>query len=132
LIAIFPVGKVESVAESVASSATHYSVAFEMKLADNMYPGKGYSTHFKAANTELSNAMSSDATFANSMSDLGITIPRSSTGTVLGKSPVGWVWHHNVEAGVMQLVPKVQHTTGSSFWGIMHPGGVGGMSIWGK
>jgi hypothetical protein len=48
----------------------------------------------------------------------------------LGKSPANWVWHHDVEAGVMQLVPKSQHTTGSIFWNTLHPNGVGGMSIW--
>jgi len=76
--------------------------------------------------------MASDATFANSMSELGISIPRSSTGSILGKSPANWVWHHDVGVGVMQLVPKAQHTTGSMFWNTMHPGGLGGMSIWGK
>jgi RHS repeat-associated protein len=118
-------------AKGVATGA-QYSVAFETKLANNLYPGKGYYTHFKAANTSLSNAMASDAAFANSMSKLGISIPRSSTGSILGKSPANWVWHHDVGAGVMQLVPKAQHTTGSMFWNTMHPGGVGGMSIWGR
>lgn len=119
-------------AAKAAPSGAQYSVAFEMKLANNLYPGKGYFTHFKAANTSLSSAMISDATFANSMSRLGISIPRSSTGAILGKSPAGWVWHHDVGAGVMQLVPKVQHTTGSIFWNTLHPGGAGGMSIWGR
>ncbi|MDR7212727.1 HNH endonuclease [Flavobacterium piscis] len=117
-------------AKGVASGA-QYSVAFETKLASNLYPGKGYYSHFKAANTSLSNAMG-DGAFANSMSKLGISIPRSSTGSILGKSPANWVWHHDVGAGVMQLVPKAQHTTGSLFWNTLHPGGVGGMSIWGK
>ena len=76
--------------------------------------------------------MASDAAFANSMSKLGISIPHSSTGSILGKSPANWVWHHDVGAGVMQLVPKAQHTTGSIFWNTMHHGGVGGMSIWGR
>ncbi|MGJ1323034.1 HNH endonuclease [Sphingobacterium faecium] len=120
-----------NVAKGVGTGA-QYSVAFETKLASNLYPGKGYYTHFKAANTSLSNAIASDAAFANSMSKLGISIPRSSTGNILGKSPVNWVWHHDVGAGVMQLVPKTQHTTGSMFWNTLHPGGVGGMSIWGR
>ncbi len=124
-------GLVSNAAKTGATGA-QYSVAFETKLASNLYPGKGYYTHFKAANTSLSNAMASDAAFANSMSKLGISIPRSSTGSILGKSPTNWVWHHDVGAGVMQLVPKAQHTTGSMFWNTMHPGGVGGMSIWGR
>jgi len=76
--------------------------------------------------------MDSDAVFANSMSTLDISIPRSSTGAILGKSPTGWVWHHDIGAGVMQLVPKAQHTTGSMFWNTLHPNGVGGFAIWGK
>ena len=76
--------------------------------------------------------MATDARFASSMSQLGITIPRSSTGSILGKSPTDWVWHHDVGTGVMQLVPKSQHTIGSSFWNTLHPGGRGGFSIWGK
>jgi len=114
------------------STGSFYSVAFEVKLPSNLYPGKGYYSHFKAANVSLSEAMASDASFGSSISKLGIDIPRSSTGSILGKSPTGWVWHHNMEAGVMQLVPKIQHSTGSMFWNTMHPGGVGGMSIWGR
>lgn len=76
--------------------------------------------------------MASDAAFSSSMSKLGISIPRSSTGSILGKSPTNWVWHHDINTGVMQLVPKTQHTFGSPFWNTMHPGGVGGMSIWGR
>jgi hypothetical protein len=50
----------------------------------------------------------------------------------LGKSPANWVWHHDMENGMMQLVPKYQHTVGSSFWSTLHPGGIGGFAIWGK
>jgi hypothetical protein len=124
--------KAPAAAEGGATGA-HYSVAFETKLATNLYPGKSYYMHFKAANTALSNAMASDADFANSMSKLGISIPYASRGRIiLGNSPANWVWHHDVGAGVIQLVPKAQHTTGSIFWNTMHPGGVGGMSIWGR
>jgi hypothetical protein len=56
----------------------------------------------------------------------------SPAGSILGKSPANWVWHHDISEGVMQLVPKSQHTIGSSFWDILHPGGRGGFSIWGK
>lgn len=117
---------------TAAKGGAQCSVAFETKLASNLYPGKGYYSHFKSANTSLSNAMASDAAFSGSMSKLGISITRSATGNILGKSPANWVWHHDVGAGVMQLVPKAQHTTGSMFWNTIHPGGVGGMSIWGR
>lgn len=122
---------VSNTAKKVASS-TQYSVAYEMKLTNNSYPGVYRGAHFLEANKALSSTMTSDAAFANSMSKLGISIPRSSTGSILGRSPSGWVWHHDINAGVMQLVPKTQHTVGSSFWNTLHPNGVGGFSIWGK
>jgi RHS repeat-associated protein len=114
------------------ATGAQYSVAYEMKLASNLYPGKSYYTHFQAANKSLSNAMASDAAFSTTISKLGITIPRSSTGTIGGTSPTNWVWHHDINAGVMQLVPKSQHTLGSTFWKTMHPNGMGGMAIWGN
>ncbi|WP_018475464.1 HNH endonuclease [Echinicola pacifica] len=118
----------------ILPSGEFYSVTFESNLPTNLYPGGNYRAHFQAANTSLSNALSSDATFANSMTKLGISVPRSSTGSILGKSPRNWVWHHDVNAGVMQLVPKFQHPSipGGKFWNTMHPDGKGGMSIWNK
>jgi RHS repeat-associated protein len=114
------------------ADGSFYSVAFETELAANLYSGKGYYSHFKAANTALSKMMTGDAQFATSMSELGIEVPTSSIGGILGKSPTNWVWHHDIGEGIMQLVPKVQHTQSSAFWGTMHPGGVGGMALWGK
>ncbi|UZT98210.1 HNH endonuclease [Chryseobacterium fluminis] len=105
-----------------------------MKLENDLLK-RGYYTHFKSANTSLANAIASDAKFAAGISDLGIKIPTSATGNILGKSPTNWVWHHDIGEGVMQLVPKSQHPSipGGSFWKIMHPNnGKGGMSIWGK
>lgn len=133
-VAFFPFGSQLKLATKTVGSGAQYSVAFEMKLASNLYPGGSYRAHFQAANTSLSNAMASDAVFANSMSKLGISIPRSSSGSILGKSPTNWGWHHDINAGVMQLVPKAQHPSIPSgiFWNTMHPGGKGGMSIWNK
>jgi RHS repeat-associated protein len=127
-----PSALIKQAVSKAAPTGAQYSVAYEMKLAGSMYPGKGYYTHFKAANTSLSNAIALDAKFAKSMTDLGIAVPRSSAGTIMGKSPANWVWHHDVGVGVMQLVPKSQHTTGSIFWNTLHPNGIGGMSLWGK
>ena len=114
------------------ASGSVYSVAYQTTLSSELFPGGSYYGHFKAANTSLSNAMASDAAFSSSMSSLGVSIPRSATGTILGKSPTNWVWHHSVETGVMQLVPKTQHTSGSLFWNTMHPNGLGGMATWNK
>ncbi|WP_278352393.1 DUF6443 domain-containing protein [Chryseobacterium gleum] len=111
---------------------TYYSVAFEMKLAEGSYPGVYRGGHFREANKALEAMMKTDAKFAASIDELGIVIPKSPTGSILGKSPKNWVWHHHVDDGIMQLVPKPQHTVGSSFWKTMHPGNKGGFSIWGK
>ncbi|MBM3857859.1 MAG: hypothetical protein FJ390_07885 [Verrucomicrobia bacterium] len=107
-----------------------YSVAFETKLSSTSYPGATRYMHFKEANTALDAAVEADPTFGK----LGISIPKTSTGSILGKSPENWVWHHDSEPGVMQLVPKNQHPNipGGIFWETMHPGGDGGYSIWGK
>ena len=118
--------------DAAVADGSYYSVAYETKLPSNLYPGKGYYTHFKAANEALHAAIQADPIFASSIQELGITIPRSATGSILGKSPVNWVWHHDIKVGVMQLTLKAQHTTKSIFWDTMHPNGVGGMHLWGK
>ena len=114
------------------ATGTYYSVAFEMKLAEGSYPGVYRGGHFREANKALEAMMKTDAKFAASIDELGIVLPRSPAGSILGKSPKNWVWHHHVDEGIMQLVPKPQHTVGSSFWKTMHPGNKGGFSIWGK
>ena len=101
-----------------------------MKLAGSSYPGLTRYMHFKEANTALDAAMKTNPL----LSELGISVPRTATGTIGGTSPANWVWHHSVDDGVMQLVPKIQHPNipGGIFWETMHPGGSGGYSIWGK
>jgi RHS repeat-associated protein len=127
-------GAATSTAATTTAEATGsvYSVAYETTLSSELFPGGSYYGHFKAANTALNTAIETDATLASSMSELGVSVPRSASGSILGKSPANWVWHHAVGEGVMQLVPKPQHTTGSIFWNTLHPNGVGGMSIWNK
>lgn len=69
-------------------NGSFYSVAFQTELPATLYPGFFRGAHFKEANTALSNVMATDNAFANQMKALGITIPRSSTGTILGRSPI--------------------------------------------
>jgi RHS repeat-associated protein len=108
-----------------------YSVAYEMKLSDDILT-KGYGTHFRAANKSLFAAMTSDATFASQMNEIGVVFKTTTAGKIKWDlSPKNYVWHHDVSPGIMQLVPKVQHTTGSIFWKTLHPNGLGGMAIWG-
>lgn len=61
------------------------------------------------------------------MDSLGVSLEKSGA-----RPPIGWTWHHAAEEGVMQLVPRMQHSPGSEFWNLLHPGSKGGFSIWGK
>jgi hypothetical protein len=104
-----------------------YSVAFETTLSSNLYPGVNASRHLTAANKAMLSTMD-DVTMKN----LNIVMKTRSNGSIImNSSPHNWVWHHDIGTGVMQLVPKAQHTPGSIFWNTLHPGGQGGMSIWG-
>jgi hypothetical protein len=111
-------------AEGVLGSGRAYSVAFETTLEE---VGAGTrAAHFKAANTALSESLS-----AETLEELGISVPRSNAGTILGESPSGWTWHHVPDQpGVMQLVPRAMHQ-GSTWQPLLHPGGVGGFKLWG-
>lgn len=121
---------VKNLTKKTVPSGAYYSVAFEMELAKTSYPGVTRYMHFKEANIALDKSMQTNPM----LKELGITVPRSASGSIIGTSPSNWVWHHNVKGGVMQLVPKSQHPNipGGIFWETMHPGGKGGFSIWGK
>jgi RHS repeat-associated protein len=108
------------------------SVAFETELDANSYPGVSRAAHFQEANENLLQAMESDPQFAQTMQDTGVKLQRTPTGLAPRRPPAGWTWHHADEPGVMQLVPREQHTPGSIFWSILHPGNKGGYAIWGK
>ena len=126
------VAEAESELAIKSGTGAYYSVAFEMELTSDLYPNVYRGAHFKAANEALELALSSDIGLSTSISRLGIAIPKFETGSILGKSPLNWVWHHDAKAGIMQLVPKYQHTINSKFWETLHPNGIGGFSIWGK
>jgi RHS repeat-associated protein len=117
-------------ANTAVPDGKFYSVAFETTLSPTSYPGITRYMHFKEANIALDISMQSNPALAK----LGISVPKSPTGSIIGKSPENWVWHHDTAPGSMQLVPKSQHpnTPGGSFWETLHPGGSGGFSSWGK
>ncbi|NVK52505.1 MAG: HNH endonuclease [Flavobacteriaceae bacterium] len=121
-------------ASSSLPDGSFYSVAFRTKLSPKSYPGVSRYMHFKESNYLLNNAILADKSFAKSMSQLGVEIPLLPSGSFNGISPRGWVWHHNIETGIMELVPKSQHPNvpGGIFWETMHPNRIGGYSIWGK
>jgi len=114
------------------AAADVYSVAYKTRLAPESYPGLSRAAHFQEANGSLLSAMEGDAQFAKSMENLGVSLERTPTGLTPRQSPAGWTWHHADGLGQMELVPRYQHTPGSSFWPILHPNGYGGYFIWGK
>jgi hypothetical protein len=77
--------------------------------------------------------MKANPEFAKAMRGLGIEVPTNTSGAAQGLSPGGWTWHHVPDQpGVLQLVPRGQHTAGSGFYELMHPTGRGGFFLWGK
>ena len=108
-----------------------YSVAFETTLSEeSLVASRG--SHFAEANEALYNAMQSSPEVAGSMRQLGIEVAPGARGAFPRTPPPGWTWHHELEPGVMRLVPRAQHTLGSPWWYVLHPGGQGGYSIWGQ
>jgi len=109
-----------------------YSVAFETRLNPSSYPGVSRAMHFREANEALLQTMEVDASFAQNMRQLGISLERTPTGLAPRQPPKDWSWHHAQEPGVMQLVPGPQHTPGTIWWDTLHPNGQGGYAIWGR
>ena len=117
---------------AAVADGTIYSTAFETTLKSTSYPGLSRAAHFQEANGALLQAMEGSTEIAGRMQGLGINLERTATGLVPRQSPAGWTWHHAPESGVMQLVPRAQHAPGSIFQPTLHPGGQGGMAIWGQ
>lgn len=124
---IAPLGRV-----SPATERQQYSVGYQTQLSSTSYPGKSRGAHFREANENLLNDMQSNPETAKLMNELGIKVTRTPTGKAPRTSPPGWTWHHEQVPGKMSLVPKDQHTPGSSHWESLHPEGYGGYSIWGN
>ena len=115
------------------AAARAYSVAFEATLSER---GVGtYAAHFAEANEQLLKAVADPELAAALRQTLGANFEGSivsANGRVLGSSPAGWTWHHVADRpGALQLVPMGQHAPGSAWQALLHPGGLGGMSIWG-
>lgn len=118
-----------SVAKAILPRA--YSVAFETTLHEGLrVASRG--THFAEANGALYEAMQASPELAASMDKLGIQMAPGPNGAFPRTPPAGWTWHHEAEPGVMRLVPREQHTIGSPWWSVLHPGGKGGYAIWGQ
>ena len=88
---------------------------FDAKLPDDAIE-KTDSTQFKICNTELKEAVEKDEKLKSQFTNEQLKQIKS------GDTPDGYVWHHDVEVGKMQLVDsethqKTGHTGGRSIWG---------------
>lgn len=116
-------------------SGNAYSVAYETHLPKTSYPGRSRPHHFQEANRNLLRELDTDADVARGMEEMipgirGMLI--NSRGTIARRPPSKWTWHHAAnEEGLMQLVPKIQHTAAGKLQSLFHPGGRGGFGIWG-
>ena len=138
LLTMFTPAGAEKAGGTCAQAAANsvYFVAFEVRLPKTLYPGFSRLSHYREANRTLAETLRSSAEFAAEIEALIPKLLQRITGPgggIRDRAPTGWVWHHAVEVGVMQLVPKVQHTVGSQFWRLMHSFGKGlvfGDNIW--
>jgi len=110
-------------------NGNQYSVAFEMELDPSAY-GRSDSVHFNRANAALDGVLKLDPAFAEAMEILIPGVRDAVSGSGGRVNPPGWSWHHDVTPGTMQLVPTLQHQSGSIFQRALHPGGGGGYSRW--
>jgi len=115
-----------------APTGNFYSVLYETKLKPTSYPGGSRPAHNQEGNENLLQEMEGDADHARIMQDAAVDLRRTPTGLAPRTPPAGFSWHHAEDPGVMQLVPRQQHERGSIFQDILHPGGRGGYSKWGK
>ena len=118
----------------VVGSQNAYSTAFRTTLPSTSYPGKPRGFHFQQANRQLVQAMDADPRFAQQIESLipGIREQFVKPRSFSRQPPAGWTWHHHRDTGVLELVPRVQHEAAGPLQQLFHPGGEGGMNIWGR
>ncbi|BCG58118.1 HNH endonuclease [Paenibacillus sp. URB8-2] len=92
-----------------------FTVTYEMKLDESLYL-ESDAKQFKAATQSLSEAINNDPDLKAKFDERQIEQINN------GKVPEGYVWHHNEEPGVMQLVDRslhetTAHTGGRAIWG---------------
>lgn len=119
----------ESAPELITAEAAPkaYSVAFQMQLKTTEL-GLSRAEQAQIANDALKAERSANPALAK-------LVPEP---VRLGRPPPDWSWHHATidqghgQAGIMQLVPRDQHTAGSAYSDILHPlpGRAGGYSQW--
>jgi RHS repeat-associated protein len=123
-------GRIAASSDAVPSGKV-YSVLFEMTLPATSWGRSDY-IHFKLANEAFIQALKASPSYRATVSQL-MPNPIQQTERAIQRhgAPGDWVWHHHsMWAGVMDLVPKSQHTSGSVFWKTLHPENKGGYKNW--
>ncbi len=114
----------------------NYSVATEVQLPSNAYPGVSRQRHNQISNQAMHEAFEADPVFAAQMENLypGIVdgVNPGPRGAFPRSAPTSDVtWHHGTQPGQMQLIPIDQHTAPGPVQGTLHPSGSGGFADWG-
>lgn len=105
----------------------NYSVATEVQLPSDAYPGVSRRRHNQISNQALHEAFEANPTYAAQMENLypGIVdgVRPGPRGAFPRDAPTPDVtWHHGTTPGQMQLVPFDQHTAPGPVQGSLHPG----------
>jgi len=120
----------------VVGSGNAYSVAFQAQLPPENVRAKNRAAHFKKMNELLLARMDADTGFSRVVETLIPDIRsqlRGPKGGISVEPPKNWQWHHNAKTGVLELVPKIQHTSGGKLYTLFHGGENGrGWVRWGK
>jgi len=101
----------EALARALAKAPLAYSVAFETQLAPSEFALRE-EWHFQIANEALQAEREVNPVLAE-------LVPEP---TRWGRPPRDWTWQHATieqgggRSGIMQLVPRYQHTAGSPWW----------------
>lgn len=112
-----------------------YSAVYEMQLNRADF-GQSRSVHFNRANAALDASIQADPALGRFLDQFspGVAATVSSVGG--RRTPAGFTWQHEPTSnaqgreGIMRLVPRYQHTSGSPWWDVLHPGYSGGYAEW--
>ena len=116
----------------------HYSVVYEVRLQrPTHFPGKSETTHLQHANRQLHELFQANPQLAQRMESMYPGIIRGvrpgTRGAFPRRAPISdLTWHHAQEVGVLQLVRRSQHISPGPIQESLHPGGRGGMDVWGE
>ncbi|GAA2514333.1 putative T7SS-secreted protein [Streptomyces longisporus] len=112
-----------------------YSSLFEMQLDPSDF-GRSRSVHFNRANAALDEAIKANPDLGKYLDQFSPGIADQVSEVGGRRNPIGHTWQHEPAAnaegrqGVMRLVPTYQHTPGSPWWDVLHPGNTGGYAEW--